>query len=76
MAVEIAKITSKGQMTIPKAIRDAARLNEGDLVVVEIDQGRVTLRKVERPDDAWLESVAATLEEWSSPEDEAAWRTL
>lgn len=33
MTVEIAKITSKGQMTIPKAIRDAARLSEGDIVV-------------------------------------------
>ena len=76
MAVEIARITSKGRMTIPKAIRDAAHLREGNLVVVEIVHGCLTLRKVERPDDAWLESVFATLEEWSSPEDEAAWRTL
>jgi AbrB family looped-hinge helix DNA binding protein len=76
MAVEIAKITSKGQMTSPKAIREAARLSEVDLVVVEIDQRCLTLRKIERAGDIWLENVAATLEEWSSPEDEAAWRTL
>lgn len=76
MTAGIARINAKGQITIPKAIRDAARLGEGDLVVVAIDQGCVTLRKIERPDDAWPGCVATTLEEWSSADDEAAWRTL
>jgi AbrB family looped-hinge helix DNA binding protein len=33
-----AKITSKGQITIPQAIRRALRLREGDTVVFETDE--------------------------------------
>ncbi|HEY3141797.1 MAG TPA: AbrB/MazE/SpoVT family DNA-binding domain-containing protein [Acidimicrobiales bacterium] len=35
-----AKITSKGQITIPKVIRDALELHEGDTVVFRIDGKR------------------------------------
>jgi AbrB family looped-hinge helix DNA binding protein len=38
-----AKITSKGQITIPQAIRRALRLREGDIVVVETDEHGVQL---------------------------------
>jgi AbrB family looped-hinge helix DNA binding protein len=38
-----AKITSKGQITIPHAIRRALRLREGDTVVFEIDHHGVRL---------------------------------
>lgn len=31
--MEMSKITSKGQITIPKAVREELRLNEGDRVV-------------------------------------------
>lgn len=31
--MEMSKITSKGQITIPKTIREELRLNEGDRVV-------------------------------------------
>ncbi len=38
-----AKITSKGQITIPQAIRRALRLREGDTVVFETDEHGVRL---------------------------------
>jgi len=34
-----ARITSKGQITIPKSVRDALKLNEGDRVVFRVIEG-------------------------------------
>lgn len=82
--METAKITSKGQMTIPKHIRERAHLNTGDVLVLDMENGRIVMRKLAPregakdavKDGAYLRSVQATLEEWSSPEDEDAWRDL
>jgi len=42
-----ATITSKGQVTLPKALRDRLQLNEGDRVEFIVDEaGRVELRAV------------------------------
>lgn len=41
-------VTVKGQVTIPKAVRDRLGLKPGDRVAFETDeQGRVSLRKAE-----------------------------
>ena len=76
MARQIAKITSKGQMTIPKAARDAVRLVEGDWVIVEVEADRLVVRKIADQRDPYLLGLETSLEEWDSPEDEAAWRDL
>ncbi len=34
-----ARVTSKGQITIPKSVRDALSLNEGDHVVFRVVEG-------------------------------------
>lgn len=78
--MEIAKITSKGQMTIPKHIREQAHLSTGDTLVLDMENGRIVMQKlipkVGMKDQEYLRSVQATMEEWSSPEDEEAWRDL
>ncbi len=35
--MEFAKITSRGQMTIPKRIREAADLDAGDVIAFEVE---------------------------------------
>jgi AbrB family looped-hinge helix DNA binding protein len=40
-----AKVTSKGQITIPKRVRDALGLNEGDEVVFRVEGGRATVAR-------------------------------
>lgn len=74
--MEFARITSKGQMTIPKRIRQAAGLDTGDVVAFEIEEGRVCFRRISLAEDGYLKGAAATVAEWSSPEDDDAWRDL
>jgi antitoxin PrlF len=74
--MQAARITAKGQMTIPKRIRQAARLEPGDLVALEVEGDRITLRKLTQGDPAYLAAVEGTLGEWSAREDEDAWRDL
>jgi len=43
-------MTSKGQVTVPKAVRDALGLGPGSAVAFEMDaKGRVLVRKAEGP---------------------------
>jgi antitoxin PrlF len=42
-----AKLTSKGQLTIPKAVREALDLHEGDQVVFHVEGGRAVLSRTE-----------------------------
>ena len=40
-----ARVTSKGQITIPKAVRDALGIAEGDEVVFRVEQHRAVLAR-------------------------------
>ncbi len=43
--MEISIISSKGQVTIPKPIRDLLKLNEGDRIAFLEDNGKVVITK-------------------------------
>jgi len=73
----IAKITSKGQTTIPQAIRALLNVKPGDLLAWEaLASGEVRVRRVEPLDLEYLRAVEGTLSEWGGPEDEAAYADL
>ncbi|HTX30099.1 MAG TPA: AbrB/MazE/SpoVT family DNA-binding domain-containing protein [Solirubrobacteraceae bacterium] len=40
-----AKITSKGQGTIPKSVRDALQLHEGDELLFRVEESRAVIAK-------------------------------
>lgn len=40
-----ARLSSKGQITVPRSVRDALDLNEGDNVVFRVEGKRATLTK-------------------------------
>ena len=40
-----AKVTSKGQITIPKEVRDALGITEGDQIVFRVEQHRALVAK-------------------------------
>jgi len=41
-------LTQKGQVTIPKNVREALGLDQGDEVIFEVDKQRAILRKKDR----------------------------
>jgi antitoxin PrlF len=40
-----AKITSKGQVTIPKSVREALKLHEGDELLFRVERSRAVIAK-------------------------------
>lgn len=73
----IAKITAKGQTTVPLAIRSALHVKPGDLIAWELTaDGEVRVRRIEPADAAYLRALEGTLGEWATHEDEAAYRDL
>ena len=74
--MDVASITTGGQVTIPEPIREALGLAEGDVIAFEIEDDHVLLRKVVSNADGYVQGLTAVLSEWDSPEDEAAWRDL
>jgi antitoxin PrlF len=64
------KITSKGQVTLPKAVREQLGLKAGDSIVYEVEGNIVRVRKAEPFDLAWHRSGSKTLaHEWDSKYD-------
>ncbi len=74
--MELARITSKGQMTIPRKIRLAAQLKEGDVVSFAVENDRVVFRKLPTTQDPYLSGLHETMTEWMTAEDNEAWRDL
>lgn len=73
----IAKITAKGQTTVPAEIRAALRVGPGDLLSWEVrDDGSARVRRVQPLDLEFLRAVEATLAEWAGAEDDKAYRDL
>jgi AbrB family looped-hinge helix DNA binding protein len=44
-----ARVTSKGQVTVPKAVRRAMGIKEGDNLVFEVEDGGARLRVERKP---------------------------
>jgi antitoxin PrlF len=63
------KITSKGQTTLPKEIRDKLGVRSGDTLVYEVEGNAVRVRKAEPFDLAWHRAIPPTLAEWDSTND-------
>lgn len=69
-----ARLTSKGQVTIPKRVRDALELHEGDEIVFRVERKRAIVAKT--PDFiAIAGSVAVPAAKRGTPWDEVLART-
>ncbi len=70
------RLSSKGQLTVPKKIREIIRVSPGDVVVYEVVEGKVSLKRIEPFDTAFHAALSKTMDEWMTPEDEQAFRDL
>jgi len=74
---QLAKISSKGQVTIPADVRKKLHLETGDTLAWETEaDGRIWVRRIEPLDLDYLAAVSGTLSEWNSREDDEAYRDL
>lgn len=74
--MKLAKVTSRGRTTIPKAIRTRCGIHEGDVLAVTAVGNRIVMTKVASLEPGTLRSLDATLGEWLSPTDEEAYGDL
>ena len=70
------RLSSKGQVTIPREIRAALHLEAGDLVAYDLKDGKAILRRAEPFDAAYHSAISETLEEWGSVDDDKAFHDL
>lgn len=77
MAVISSRLTSKGQATIPKAVREELGLRSGDRIAFRIQTGRVEIARISTIDLEFAQAQESGLaEEWLAAEDEAAYGDL
>ncbi len=74
--MKTSKLSSQGQVTVPKAIREELALQPGDLVAYEVVDGKVVLSRVDPFDASYHAALSTTLDEWDSPEDDEAFKDL
>ncbi len=70
------RISAKGQVTVPKRVREALSAKPGDVLAYEVKGNVVTLRRLDPFDAAFHAALSQTLDEWASPEDDEAFRDL
>ena len=69
-------LSSKGQTTLPKEVRDSLGLATGDKLIYEIEGRSVRVRKMEPFDAIYHAALSQNMSEWASKEDEAAFGGL
>jgi len=65
-----ARITAKGQLTIPKSVREILNVSKGDAVIFEEKNGDIVVRKATAIDAAWAKGIQTTLSEWEDEIDD------
>lgn len=75
--MEMSRVTSKYQATVPADVRAALGVKAGDQLVWKVEDGVARVSKAEPIDHQWHAAISATLaDEWLSDEDEKGYRDL
>ena len=69
MKILMSKISDKGQITVPKIIRETLKIRAGDFIKYDVEENTVKIRKLETKENIWLRSIESTLEEWEGDKD-------
>ena len=75
--MELSRMTSKYQATIPKKVREQLALGAGDRIAFRIVRGKVVLEKALAHDLSYLQALEQSLgPEWNSKADGEAYHDL
>lgn len=77
--VKTAKITEKGQIAIPKDIRDLEGFKKGSKVAILAFEDRIELRSMKHLSERMFTALASEkslAKEWNSKEDDEVWKNL
>ncbi len=79
LEMKTAKITDKGQIALPKCIREKEGFKEGTKIVILAFEDRVELRSLHHMNKKLTTALASEkslAKDWLSKEDEEAWKNL
>ena len=76
MQTATSKLTKKYQATVPKTVRKKLELKAGDVIVFDIDNDIIKLRKARPIDIEFSSALVPILSEWESQNDEEAYNDL
>ena len=79
LEMKSATITSKGQISVPKRIRDLGGFKEGAKIAILAYDGRIELRPMEQVDKSIQTAFASEkvlAKDWNSKEEDEAWKNL
>ncbi|MCE2448719.1 MAG: type II toxin-antitoxin system PrlF family antitoxin [Candidatus Latescibacteria bacterium] len=68
--IRISTISSKGQTTVPVAIRRSLDLQPGDAIAYQVEGDKVSICKAAKIDLEWVKALEQTLTEWQDEEDD------
>ena len=77
--IKTAKITEKGQIAIPKDIRNIEGFKEGSKVAILAFEDRIELRAMGQISEKMFTALASEkslAKDWNSKEDDEAWKNL
>ncbi|MBI3052059.1 AbrB/MazE/SpoVT family DNA-binding domain-containing protein [Candidatus Woesearchaeota archaeon] len=77
--IKSATITEKGQIAIPKEVREIEGFQEGDKIAIVAYEDKIELRPLSTVNEKLFTAFASekTLaKDWNSKEDEEAWKSL
>jgi AbrB family looped-hinge helix DNA binding protein len=57
--IDYTKLSSKGQIIVPKGIRDSLNMKTGEIFVIFADRDTIILKRVQRPSDTDLKEMFA-----------------
>ncbi len=75
-SMHTAKVTSKGQATIPSKVRKALGVEAGDSLLFAVDGDTVTLKRAEKLDAGFLKLATENFADWNTEEADEAFRDL
>ncbi len=77
--IKSATITGKGQIAIPKGIREIEGFSEGMKIAILAYEDHVELRPIKQVNEKMFTAYASEkslAKDWNSKEDEKAWKNL